>query len=104
MKNEEKINVIQKNDYDEIWIQAKNEIEKRLSSKKYRTWFKDLEFVKYDNSVITLMTENGFNKLILGTRYTEFIEKSFEYVTGEKFKVDFVAKEDPNEMKIIWED
>ena len=75
MKNEEKINAVQKNDYDEIWIQAKNEIEKRLSNIKYMTWFKDLEFVKCDNNVITLMTENGFNKLILKTRYNEFIEK-----------------------------
>lgn len=84
------------NDASEIWRQVNAIIKNDLGEISFQTWFSNVKLTSIGSDSIILTTMSEFNRLILESRYLDFINKAFYTITSKQYNIEIkAAAEEP---------
>lgn len=63
------------NSFNELWEMIKDECRSLVSEPIYNIWFKDIEFISFDNEKLVLAV-SGFKKKIVETRFIDKLKQA----------------------------
>ncbi|MFP4057296.1 MAG: chromosomal replication initiator protein DnaA [Candidatus Brocadiia bacterium] len=77
------------------WPAILEEIQQRVRSPQFETWFRNLQMEDYSPEALTLRVPNSFFHEWLKRNYLHTIQKAVLNVTGERPEVEFVVRPSP---------
>ena len=78
----------------DVWKNVLAEIEQKISSANFVTWFKDTSLISYENNIATVKVKNSFVIKQFEKRYTDLIKESLKNNDIFVEKIIFVANEE----------
>lgn len=85
---------------DLLWEKFFEQLNLKISSISFNTWFKKTKLFSMDNNKIVIEVEMSFQKKFLADNYTELIEEIFNELTGRNYDVEFIYHEDIEEQRV----
>lgn len=82
-----------------IWQNVLKEIKDELSSLAYDTWFSDVSLNKLDDGVAVIVVPMSIHKKHLSDNYFDLIKSALNKVTGTNFDLEFLLKDELEEIK-----
>lgn len=79
----------------EIWEKVRELLKSRVTEVAYNVWLEPLEFVSFDNDVITLSISD-FKRKIIVDKFSALISECCEAVLGFPVTVNYVVPSDPS--------
>lgn len=75
----------------ELWAQALNHIQGKLSKPSFETWLQATEAVDYRDDTLVISTPNEFARDWLESRYANMVRDTLQEVTGSVIGVQFIT-------------
>lgn len=79
---------------NEIWLEVKEEIKKKIAPSTVDLWFGDFKVIEYKDDVIMFGTESEFKYKLAKEKYLKLLEEEFEKYLGiyQKIDVKFIGE------------
>lgn len=75
----------------DIWKQALEKCRSEVTEVSYNLWLAPLEFVKFENSTVILMTTSSHKALIFNDKFKDIVKKALSEVMGFDVDVDVIV-------------
>lgn len=79
---------------DSIWKKVLENLEKKLSTPSYETWFNHTSITSMNNNLVVIEAPTAFHASWLNKNYMTIIQDTIEETIGEKLEVKIVSGED----------
>ena len=89
---------MQKKDSEEIWDKTLEQIESKLSTPSFETWFQPTEILGIQKNTALIEVPNEFAKDWLETRYSKLIKESLLEITDNSYEIKFIIPEMEDEI------
>ena len=89
---------MQKENAEQIWEETLEEIESKLSTPSFETWFQPTEILGIQKNTALIEVPNEFAKDWLETRYSKLIEESLLATTNNSYEIKFIIPEMEDEI------
>ena len=77
------------NSFNELWEMIKDECRSLVSEPIYNIWFKDIEFISFDNEKLVLAV-SGFKKKIVETRFIDKLRQASFNILGFEVEIEII--------------
>ena len=95
----EGLNIMQKEELNELLTKAKELLKNEVTKISYETWIRDLEINSFEDGNIVLVASNAFQKESIISRYHDLCKNTFNYITNKNCEISVVLKDDITEDK-----
>ncbi|KAA1039515.1 chromosomal replication initiator protein DnaA [Macrococcus equipercicus] len=85
---------------DSIWNKVLQNLEKKLSTPSYETWFNHTAISSLNNNQVVIEAPTAFHASWLNKNYITIIQETIEETIGEKLDVKIISGEDVLEDKL----
>ena len=77
------------NSFNELWEMIKEDCRSLVSEPIYNIWFKDIEFISFDNEKLVLAV-SGFKKKIVETRFIDKLRQASFNILGFEVEIEII--------------
>lgn len=80
--------------HEDYWNRCLNLIEKKLEAQSYKTWFKPIQSIDYNDNILTLQVPNKFFYEWIEEHYLDLLNDSVVKILGNKGKIEYKISKD----------
>lgn len=84
---------------DELWNNFLSILNTRIAEISFNTWFKDTKLISSKDGKLVIQVPMTFHKKFLNDNYYELIEDIINSITGTNYDLEFVVKEELDEIE-----